>query len=53
MASDQGHLIENLDLLTQSGDTVTMRIETSFPIEDSLLNAPSGLFTVTGVGGAV
>ncbi len=51
MASDQGHLIENLDLLTQSGDTVTMRIETSFPIEDSLLNAPSGLFTVTGVGG--
>ncbi len=45
-ASDQ-----NLDLLTQSGDTVTMRIETSFPIEDSILNAPSGLFTVTGVGG--
>ncbi len=42
---------ENLDIVTQAGDTVTMRIETSFPIEDSILNAPSGLFTVTGVGG--
>lgn len=46
-----GAFSENFDIVTPAGDTLIMRIDTDFDIEDSMLTPPSGLFTVTGFGG--
>ena len=41
----------NVDLLTCSGDTITMRIDTDTDVEENIPSAPTGLFHVTGTGG--
>ena len=41
----------NVRLLTCSGDTITMRIDTDTDVEENIPSAPTGLFHVTGTGG--
>lgn len=41
----------NVELKTCNGDTVVMRIDSDTDIEDSISSAPTGLFTITGIGG--
>lgn len=41
----------NVNFITMYGDTFTMRIDSDTDIQDSILNAPSGLFNLTGLGG--
>lgn len=41
----------NIDIVTLNGDTITMRLDRSTGIQDSLLSAPVGLFHLTGIGG--
>jgi hypothetical protein len=41
----------NVDLVTCSGDTIVMRIDSDTDVEDSISMAPTGMFTVTGIGG--
>lgn len=41
----------NVQLLTCHGDTITMRVDTDTDVEENIPSAPTGLFTVTGIGG--
>lgn len=41
----------NVDIVNLDGDTMTMRIDRSTGIADSLMTAPQGLFHLTGIGG--
>ncbi len=41
----------NVDFVTMNGDTLTMRIDADTKIQDSILNAPSGIFNLVGIGG--
>ena len=41
----------NVRLLTCNGDTITMRVDSDTDVNDSIANAPTGSFTVTGTGG--
>ncbi len=42
---------ENLDIVTENGDTLVMRIDKDTYIPDSILSAPSGTFNIVGIGG--
>jgi DNA/RNA endonuclease YhcR with UshA esterase domain len=41
----------NIELLTCSGDTVAMRVDSDTDVADSFAVAPSGMFSVKGIGG--
>jgi hypothetical protein len=41
----------NVRLLTCNGDTITMRVDIDTDVNDSIGNAPTGSFNVTGTGG--
>ena len=41
----------NIDIITENGDTVIMRLDKDALIADSITSAPSGTFTLVGIGG--
>lgn len=41
----------NIDFITANGDTLTMRVSEYTQIQDSILNMPSGVFNLIGIGG--
>lgn len=41
----------NVDIVTMDGDTLTMRLDRDTKIQDTILNAPSGFFNLSGFGG--
>lgn len=41
----------NVELLTCSGDTIVMRIDTDTDVEENIPNPPTGFFHITGTGG--
>lgn len=46
-----GGSTSNVDLLTCNGDTITMRIDTDTDVDETYTSAPTGMFTVRGIGG--
>ncbi len=46
-----GGFSTNFDIVTPAGDTLIMRVDTDVDVEDSILTAPSGNFSITGIGG--
>lgn len=41
----------NIDLLTCSGDTIAMRVDSDVDLADTFTVAPTGMFSVRGIGG--
>ncbi len=41
----------NVQIVTENGDTIVMRIDSDTHIQDSILSAPSGKFNLIGIGG--
>lgn len=42
---------ENIQIVTENGDTLIMRVDADTYIPDSIFAAPSGTFTIVGTGG--